>query len=109
MVQVFPKALHSLLGPTGVLLLGACPHDEGYAYGGFIYADPKFGTLTFVAVPKSTMDKVFKELCSRENSLGIVTTLAKSTLTVFGNIAWERCREENRMLIDDFPELYEEN
>lgn len=102
-----PKFLHSILGPTGVLLLGACPHDEGYCYGGFILADPKFGTLTFINIPKLTMDKVFQELCSKENSLGIVTTLAKLTLTVFGNIAWERCRKENRSLIEDFPELYE--
>lgn len=101
-----PKIFHSLLGPTGVLLLGACPHDEGYKYGGLILVDHFDGGLTFVPMSKHILDNTFKDLCSKENSLGIVTYLSKLALTNFGFIAWNKYRKENRTLKEDFPQLY---
>lgn len=102
-----PKLLHSILGPTGELLLGSCPHDEGYTYGGLLIVDEKVGTLTFVYLPKSVLDEIFKDLCLRENNLGLTTNIAKFMLTVFGNIAWKKCRKKCRTVKNDFPELYE--
>lgn len=99
-----PKILHSFLGPTGVLLLGSGPHDEGYKYGGLILFRPfdkgiekalkVEGELVYTDIPKPFLDSIFFDLSERESSLGVATFLAWLAVTIFGKTTWTRERKK---------------
>lgn len=100
-----PKALHSFLGPNGILLLGACPHDEGYRYRGLIHVRED-RTLLFKPYTKHELDKIFFHLCKKESSLGIISAIATLALILFGWTGWLQARNNNNILTDDFPYLF---
>ena len=100
-----PKIFHSILGSVGILLLGSCPHDEGYRYGGFVHVNPD-GTLFFKEYPKKEIDNVFVSLCQKESSLGAVVKIAKLIFILFGSIAWKNARKNNHNINKDFPGLF---
>ena len=100
-----PKALHSILGPIGILLLGSCPHDEGYRYGGFIHVNED-GSLYFKEYTKKEIDNVFFSMCKKESSLGLVSRTATASLTLFGFVAWNNARKNNCNINKDFPGLF---
>lgn len=113
-----PKVLHSLLGPTGILLLGSGPHDEGYKYAGLIFFRPVDkgiskgleveGDLVFQLISKFELDRMFRSLCKRESSLGVSTLLATLSVMIFGIFTWRGYREKGSgitSLCKDFPDI----
>lgn len=84
-----PKILHSLLGPTGLLLLGACPHDFGYRYHGLIVADEDSCSITFKRYAKHQLDLVFQNLCQLESSVVTSAWLAEKAVQWFGDSSWD--------------------
>lgn len=101
-----PKALHSIYNPTGVLLMGACPHDFGYRYQGLLHVDEETGDLYFQSYTKDELDDIFKALCIWESGMAKASGTATFTLTLFGFTGWNENRKENRVLRRDHPEIY---
>jgi len=100
-----PKLLGGLFSPTGMLLLGAAPHDFGYRYKGLFHVD-HMGCLKFVPYTKKQLDKIFKHLCSYESGMTKASSVATFTLGIAGFTGWNQNRKENRELTCDFPELF---
>jgi len=103
-----PKFLNWLYNPTGMLLLGATPHDFGYRYKGLIHIDHK-GKLNFVSYTKKELDKIFGNLCSYESGMPTASNVATKTLGFVGFIGWKQNRKINHVLEKDFPELFVPN
>lgn len=80
-----PKALYFAYSSTGVLFYGAFPHDFGYRYNGLFLVDD-YNNIVFVKFKKPELDNIFLELCSQENHMPIISTIAKTTLSLFGYI-----------------------
>lgn len=100
-----PKILNSLYSPTGVLLLGALPHDFGYRYEGLFHVDHR-GGLYFVSYNKKQLDSIFDTLCEYESGMGKASAIATVTLSVAGFLGWRENRKKNCNLREDFPELF---
>lgn len=103
-----PKFLGSLFSPTGMLLLGALPHDFGYRYKCLILVDEITCKLSVRLFNKKELDEVFKDLCAWESGLKRASGTAKTALTIAGFTGWNKNRKENRILKDDFPGLFTE-
>lgn len=101
-----PKPLYSVLSPTGLLLLGACPHDFGYVYNGLIIVDKKIGRLEFKPQDKKTMDNVFRDLCERENGFAIATSVAKIAVHFGGVGNFKKPAEEVPNVLEDFEATF---
>ena len=101
-----PKIFHSILGPTGMLLYGSCPHDFGYIYAGLIILDKIDETLRFQRFSKSAIDSIFLELCIRESSVFITSYLAEHAVCAFGvgNFGKESFDIPN--VYEDFPDFF---
>ena len=100
-----PKILNGLYSPTGMLLLGAAPHDFGYRYEGLFKVEYN-GTLSFVPYTKSELDYAFKQICSYESGMKTASSAATMTLGLAGHLGWIENRKKNCILINDFPELF---
>lgn len=99
-----PKILNSVFKSDGILLLGACPHDFGYKYGGLLLVSDK-GRIVFMRYSKKELDTIFKELNTQENGLKKSSSIATFALTVAGGRTWKNYRKENHLIKDDFPGL----
>ena len=100
-----PKILNWLYNPTGMLLLGATPHDFGYRYEGLIHVNHR-GQLEFVSYTKKELDKIFGSLCAYESGMPLASGVATKTLSLVGFIGWKKNRKKNCVLEKDFPELF---
>lgn len=101
-----PKVLNGLFNPTGMLLLGAGPHDLGYRYKGLILVNQATSELFFQVFTKSQLDKIFKSLCIHESKMKAASSAATFVLRSFGYLGWRENRKKNSNLFKDFPELY---
>lgn len=99
-----PKIFHSILGPTGLLLLGACPHDFGYRYSGLITLDPMELTAKFVNYSKQDMDNLFEELCAKEG-LYWPAWIAKKAVSIFGRRSCRHIDNSIAAIKEDFPDF----
>lgn len=97
-----PKLFHNLLGPTGLLLLGACPHDFGYRYGGLIVYYPNLRHVSFKLFMKHDLDKVLQELSARESSVPFTAWVAKIAVKMFGRRNYSNVNGVDRVN-KDFP------
>lgn len=102
-----PKILNSLYSPTGMLFLGAAPHDFGYRYKGLLHMGHK-GYLHFTSYTKKELDVIFRALCAYESNMKKASSVATLALSAFGFLGWNENRKANQKLMDDFPELYKE-
>lgn len=100
-----PKILNSIYNPTGMLLLGAAPHDFGYRYKGLLQIDAK-GNVFFVSYTKKELDDIFNALCAYESEMKVASKTATFTLTIAGFLGWRENRKKNCILPVDFPEVY---
>ena len=101
-----PKVLNGLFNPTGMLLLGALPHDFGYRYQGLFFVNPDTREIQFGAFSKKQLDQIFKDLCTYESGMKVASGAATMTLSVFGFMGWGQNRKANCNLSKDFPELF---
>ena len=101
-----PKILNGLFNPTGMLLLGAGPHDFGYYYMGLFHINLKTGHLFFKPYTRNQLDQIFKNLCAYESGMKIASNVATYTVRVGGFFPWKKNKKINRNLFKDFPELY---
>jgi hypothetical protein len=99
-----PKILNGLYSPTGMLLLGALPHDFGYRYKGLFHVIS--GRLKFVPYTKNELDSLFQTLCGYESGMTKASAVATFTLGVAGFLGWRENRKRNCNLRIDFPELF---
>ncbi len=102
-----PKILNSIFSPTGILLLGALPHDFGYRYEKLILIDEMTGELYIRSFTKSELDEIFESLCVWESGFKKASAVAEKTLALAGSIGWRENRKKNSNLHDDFPEIFE--
>jgi len=100
-----PKILNNLYSPTGMLLLGAAPHDFGYRYKGLLYVD-YLGNLEFKTHTKDELDEIFNNLCAYESGMPKASKVATYTLTAFGFLGWNENRKNECSLQEDFPEVF---
>lgn len=100
-----PKVLNGLYNPTGMLLLGAAPHDLGYRYEGLFLID-KDHELHFSTFSKKELDTVFNNFCAYESGMPKASGTATLGLSLFGFLGWRENRRKNCNLFDDFPELF---
>lgn len=100
-----PKILNNIYSPTGMLLLGAAPHDLGYRYKGLLQIDYK-GYIFFVSYTKKELDEIFNSLCAYESEMKVASNIATFTLSIAGYLGWAENRRNNCILQDDFPEVY---
>ncbi len=101
-----PKILNSLYSPTGMLLLGACPHDFGYRYKCLLFVDPVSGKLYINNFNKKELDAVFQELCTIESGMSIAASMAKLGLSIGGFTGWNQNKKQHNILQHDFPSLF---
>ena len=101
-----PKILNGIFNPTGMLLLGACPHDFGYRYQGLFFVNPSTREIQFSTFSKPQLDEIFKDLCIHESKMKAASTVATFTLSLFGFLGWRENRKANNVLRKDFPELF---
>ena len=101
-----PKMLNGLYSPTGMLLLGALPHDFGFRYQCLVLINPLTGELYTKTFTKKRLDLIFKHLCSLESNMLLASNGAKLGLSVFGFIGWNSNRKLNKNLRQDFPSLF---
>lgn len=101
-----PKILNGLFNPTGMLLLGALPHDFGYRYHGLLFVNPQTREIQFSAFSKKQLDQIFKDLCIYESGLKFASTTASYTLSLFGFLGWNKNRKDNNILRTDFPQIF---
>lgn len=102
-----PKLMNNIYLPTGILFYGACPHDFGYRYGGFILINPDTYECYFKQLSKKEIDSVFNDLCYQESGMKKASGLATFVLSFAGKIAWRKWRKESRSSFLDFPRVYE--
>jgi len=100
-----PKILNNLYSPTGMLLLGAAPHDFGYRYEGLMQVDYR-GCINFVPYTKKELDDIFDSLCAYESGMPKASKVATVTLSAVGFLGWNENRKANHVLMSDFPELF---
>lgn len=101
-----PKVLHSALNSTGILLLGAGPHDFGYRYKCLILVHPLSGQIHCKKFNRKELDRIFESLCSRESGLPVVSKISKGVLRMFGSISWRAKRNIGNNAFADFPHLF---
>lgn len=100
-----PKILNGVYSSTGMLLLGALPHDFGYKYNGLFHVNLETGELFFVLYSKSELDKIFNSLNAYESGMETASNVATGTLSLLGYFAWKKHRKTNSNLYEDFPQL----
>ncbi|MCP4366793.1 MAG: DUF1353 domain-containing protein [Deltaproteobacteria bacterium] len=100
-----PKILNSIYSPTGMLLLGAAPHDFGYRYEGLLQVDYR-GCIYFVSYTKKELDDIFDHICAYESGMNKASKVATVTLGTVGFLGWKENRKKNYILMEDFPELF---
>ena len=91
---------------TGILLYGSFPHDFGYRYKGLFLIDINDYEVIFEDFTKSKLDNIFLEICSQENAMPIVSTIAKIALSLFGFIGWRSNRKKNYQPHIDYSKYY---
>lgn len=101
-----PKILNGLFNPTGMLLLGALPHDFGYRYNGLFFVNPVTREIQFSAFSKKQLDIIFKDLCIHESKMKAASYVATFTLSFAGFMSWNEHRKNNRTPQADFPQLF---
>lgn len=99
-----PKVLNSLYSSTGMLFLGACPHDFGYRYEGLLLLDPN-GIVHFKKMDKEFLDRIFEDFCSWESGMPTASKTATLGLGLFGFTGWHENRELDSDLVEDFPKV----
>jgi len=100
-----PKLLNGIYSPTGMLLLGAVPHDFGYRYKGLFHIDHN-GKIYFVEYSKKQLDHIFEILNTYESGMAKASYLATKLLGVVGYLGWWGNRKKNKVLMEDFPEVF---
>jgi len=100
-----PKILNGVFSPTGMLLLGAVPHDFGYRYQGLFHVD-HLGRIFFAPYTKKELDNIFDVLCTYESGMPQASGIATFVLSLVGFLGWRENRKANRVLINDFPEVF---
>ncbi|MDP8268277.1 MAG: DUF1353 domain-containing protein [Candidatus Tenebribacter davisii] len=103
-----PKILNGIYSPTGMLLLGAVPHDFGYRYKGLLHVN-YLGEIYFVSYTKSQLDSIFHILNTYESGMPHASYVAKFVLTLVGFLGWRENRKSNRILMTDHPEIFIED
>jgi hypothetical protein len=98
-----PKAFANFYASTGMLLLGALPHDVGYRYEGLVLVNEEPGTLFFQKFTKEKIDDIFRNLCTWESGMPLAVNIATGTLRAAGFIQWSKHRKANRNFEEDFP------
>jgi hypothetical protein len=78
-----PKVLNSIYSPTGILFLGAGPHDLGYRYEGILFINV-LGSVVFRKCFRSELDEMFNQLCASESHMKSASRLATVILGVCG-------------------------
>jgi len=101
-----PKILNGIFNPTGMLLLGALPHDFGYRYQGLFFVDPNTREIRFSTFSKSQLDNIFKNLCVYESKMKIASSTATWALKLAGFLSWNKHRKNNNTPQKDFPQLF---
>lgn len=103
-----PKILNGVFSPTGMLLLGAAPHDFGYRYEGlmFVKVVDNVGELYYKAYSKEELDALFNELNALESGMKKASKTATFVLSLVGFTGWIENRRKNCNLHADFPELF---
>lgn len=100
-----PKPLHGLMGPTGMLLLGAGPHDFGYQYKGLLTVESNTGQVDFTQYSKNAIDNMFKYLCRLESGFYSSAWIAKKVVEYFGDSHWDNNDYDVLSICRDFPEI----
>jgi len=101
-----PKILNSIFNPTGMLLLGALPHDFGYRYKGLMLVNCDTRELNFAPFSKRQLDEIFHNLNSWESGLPAASKVATGVLKLFGFVGWRQNRKRAAVLKKDFPGLF---
>lgn len=80
-----PKFLHTLLSPTGILLLGGLVHDYGYRFQCLQLDtgehEPKYSQKHF--------DKIFRDINIQVNGFKTINYVSYLMLRMFGFFAWK--------------------
>lgn len=101
-----PKILNGIFNPTGMLLLGALPHDFGYRYQGLFLVNPDTKEIEFSAFSKKQLDIIFKDLCIYESKMKAASSVATFTLKIFGFMSWKEHVKNSNTPQKDFPQLF---
>lgn len=104
-----PKQLGFLYSSTGVLYLGAGPHDLGFMYGGLLLVDEYTGELYFEEFNQQELDDLFRNLCTAETGMKFATSLARTAVSWGAKGIWNKYRKQNKTPEQDFPHLYLNN
>lgn len=81
-----PGPLRIFTSPDGVLAYGALPHDEGYRHGGLFLADTIGDEFVFTALPRKTIDEIFRSRNDKANKLKAINTIVHGILRTCGSI-----------------------
>ena len=92
-----PKFLHTLLSPTGVLLMGGLVHDYAYKYATLLKSGKKktMGTIT-----QKKADEIFRDINIEQNGFHLLNKLAYWALRIGGFVAWNKHRKVNAKIGD---------
>lgn len=81
-----PKFLHTLLSPTGILLLGGLVHDYGYRYQCLQLADGRHDSKH----SQKHFDKIFRDINIQVNGFKTINYVSYFMLRVLGIFAWNK-------------------
>jgi len=89
-----PRIFWTILNPIGILFLGAIPHDFGYKYEGLFYKANNI--FYFKKHTRKELDQIFYKINEENNKLKLITKISLYILRLFGWIAWNNHRKENK-------------
>jgi len=91
-----PKALWSMMSPTGLLLLPGLIHDFAYRYNYIWTRDSNGNYLKFgKAAGRRYWDNMFKEIGDDVNGMKVLDWTARLALKLGGGSAWKANRKRN--------------
>ena len=100
-----PRLFWSIVPPDGLLLIPSVFHDFGYTYKGLLSRKVNSEwkeSMKFIEMTQEELDKFFEYLGKEVNDIKVLPAAAHRSLRLFGFIAWNRCRKENKTITSDF-------
>jgi hypothetical protein len=94
-----PRPFWPIMNPTGILLIGGLFHDFGYRYDCFLNGT---GKIIHSGAGRAFFDEQIMDINIYINEIHSMNTLAWVILRVFGIFTWEKRRDQNANVVEDF-------
>ena len=96
-----PRVLWLFVDPTGILFLGSLIHDFGYKYNCLINENFK---VIHEGAGQAFFDDQIKLISIYVNNTHLMEYVSWAALRVFGFMAWNYHRKENRCVCEDYKD-----